>query len=154
MSENTHDQDLVQNESTRTVTRFLTANTALDVDGMFSVIDQDAVWEFPTGPEGAPRTVQGWRNNREFFEMLKPMWAEFRLVWWHVYSVEGDPSLVVAHYASQGTLLDGSSYRNSYLSLVRVRAGRIVHWIEFSDPEPLVRGIRILQAAQQHGNVG
>jgi ketosteroid isomerase-like protein len=52
---------------------------------------------------------------------------------------------VVAHYTSHGTLLDGSPYDNSYLSLVTVRCGRIVRWIEFCDPAPLVQGIRTMK---------
>ena len=139
------------NDATFTVTAFLEANTVLDVDGMFAVIDPDAVWEFPAGPPGAPRRVQGWQNNRDFFEMLKPMWADFALTRWEVHPVAGDPSLVVAHYASHGTLLDGSPYQNSYLSLVTVRSGRIVRWIEFCDPAPLARGIGVMH---QHLSAG
>ena len=133
------------NDATRIVTAFLQANTILDVDGMFAVIDPNAVWEFPAAPQGAPRRVQGWQENRDFFEMLKPMWADFALTHWDVYAVVDDPSLVVAHYSSHGTLLDDSSYDNSYLSLVTVRSRRIVRWIEFCDPAPLVQGIRIMQ---------
>jgi ketosteroid isomerase-like protein len=53
----------------------------------------------------------------------------------------------VAYYASSGSLIDGSPYRNPYLSLVRVSDGKIVEWIEFCDPEPLKRGAAVLQAA-------
>ncbi len=77
--------------------------------------------------------------------MLNPMWANFALTRWDVHAVAGDPSLVVSHYASHGTLLDGSSYDNTYLSLVTVRSGRIVRWIEFCDPAPLVKGISVMQ---------
>ena len=138
-------QPAATNDATRTVTAFLEANTVLDVDGMFAVIDHDAVWEFPAAPQGAPRRVEGWQENRDFFEMLKPMWTDFALTHWSVYAIADDPSLVVAHYSSHGTLLDGSSYDNSYLSLVTVRSGRIVRWIEFCDPAPLIQGIGIMQ---------
>jgi ketosteroid isomerase-like protein len=131
-------------DAPRIVMAFLEANTILDVDGMFAVIDSDAVWEFPAAPQGAPRRVQGWQQNRDFFEVLKPMWTDFALTHSVVYAVADDPSLVVAHYKSHGTLLDGSSYDNSYLSLVTVRSGRIVRWIEFCDPAPLIQGIRIM----------
>jgi ketosteroid isomerase-like protein len=144
-------QPALTTDATRTVTAFLEANTVLDVDAMFAVIDPDAVWEFPAAPEGAPRRVQGWQQNRKFFEMLKPMWADFALTRWEVHSVAGEPSLAVAHYASHGTLLDGSPYDNSYLSLVTVRSGRIVQWIEFCDPAPLVKGIAVMQ---QHLSAG
>ena len=135
----------VPDDAARTVTAFLEANTLLDVDAMFAVLAPDAVWEFPAAPGGAPRRVQGWQENREFFEMLKPMWAAFTLTRSEVHVVADDPSLVVAHYASHGTLLDGSPYDNSYLSLVTVRSGLIVRWVEFCDPAPLVHGIRVMR---------
>jgi ketosteroid isomerase-like protein len=75
------------------------------------------------------------------------MWRAFELTFVDVHALTGDPTRAVAHYASAGTLLDGSPYANSYLSLVTVEGGKIVEWIEFCDAEPLVRGIGVLQAA-------
>ena len=58
---------------------------------------------------------------------------------------------MVAHYTSDGTLHDGSSYDSSYRSPVTVRSGRIVRWIEFCVPAPLVQGIGIMQARLSPG---
>lgn len=129
------------------VERFLTANSTLDVDGMFAEIGEDARWVFPAAPEGAPREVTGKAVNRAFFESILPMWTAFELTFTDVHALEGDGNRVVAHYASTGTLLDGSPYANTYLSLVTVEDGKIVEWIEFCDAAPLVRGVGVLQAA-------
>jgi ketosteroid isomerase-like protein len=129
------------------VERFLNAISALDVDSMFDEIAPDAVWSFPSGPRGAPREVRGKDTNRAFFESMRPMWTAFDLTFCEVHALVDDPERVVAHYASRGSLIDGSRYVNSYLSMVRVRAGKIVEWIEFCDPEPLERGAAALQAA-------
>jgi ketosteroid isomerase-like protein len=129
------------------VERFLAANSALDVDGMFEEIGPDVRWVFPAAPPGAPREVTGKETNRAFFESILPMWRAFRLTFTDVHALAGDGARVVAHYASTGTLLDGSPYANSYLSLVTVEDGKIVEWIEFCDAEPLVRGIGVLHAA-------
>ena len=127
--------------------RFLTANKSLDVDGMFAEIDEDAVWRFPAGPPGAPREVRGKSINRAFFESIRPMWKTFDLTFFEVHALADDPDRVVAYYASSGSLIDGSPYRNTYLSLVQVSDGKIVEWIEFCDPEPLKRGAAVLEAA-------
>ncbi len=133
------------NTSARAVLqRFLAANEVLDVDGMFQEIGRDAVWLFPTAPAGAPRTVSGKETNRQFFDSIRPMWATFDLTFTDVHALAGDDSRVVAHYASEGTLIDGSHYANSYLSLVTVEDGKIVRWIEFCDPAPLERGVAVL----------
>ncbi len=129
------------------VERFLAANKVLDVDGMFEEIGEDARWVFPAAPEGAPREVAGKAANRAFFESILPMWTAFELTFTDVSALAGDSSRVVAHYASTATLVDGSPYANTYLSLVTVRDGKIVEWIEFCDPAPLVRGVGVLQAA-------
>ena len=85
------------------VERFLAANDALDVDGMFSEIAPDATWAFPTAPAGAPAEVIGKTNNRAFFEALRPVWTAFRLTRREVRPLAGDPERVIAHYASEGT---------------------------------------------------
>ena len=130
------------------VERFLAANAVLDVDGMFVEIADDAVWSFPAAPPGAPREVEGETANRSFFESLVPMWTTFSLPQRQVHALLGDPDRVVASYASSGSLIDGSPYSNTYLSLVTVRGGKIVHWVEFCDAEPLMRGVATLTAAR------
>ncbi len=75
------------------------------------------------------------------------MWTAFDLTYTHVDALSADPSRAVAHYASSATLVDGSTYTNTYLSLVAVEGGKIVEWIEFCDPAPLERGIGVLRAA-------
>jgi ketosteroid isomerase-like protein/quinol monooxygenase YgiN len=139
VTEGHHPRDVVE--------RFLAANHVLDVDGMFEEIAEDAVWSFPTAPPGAPREVNGKATNRSVFESLLPMWTSFSLPRREVHALADDPERVVASYASSGSLIDGSPYSNSYLSLVTVRGGKIVHWIEFCDPEPLTRGVSTLMPA-------
>ena len=90
------------------VERFLTANDALDVDGMFAEIAADATWAFPTAPAGAPAEVTGKADNRAFFEALRPVWTAFRLTRREVCPLAGDPERVIAHYASEGTLIDAA----------------------------------------------
>jgi ketosteroid isomerase-like protein len=140
--------------ATSVVERFLTANKSLDVEGMFAEIDENAVWRFPAGPAGAPPEVRGKSVNRTFFESIRPMWKTFDLTFTEVHALADDPERVIAFYASSGSLIDGSPYRNTYLSLVRVSKGKIVEWIEFCDPEPLKRGAAVLQAAATPGGDG
>ena len=129
------------------VERFLAANRRLDVDAMFEEIGSEARWLFPAAPPGAPREVSGKETNRAFFESLRPMWRAFDLTFVEVHPLADEESRVVAHYASAGTLIDGSPYSNTYLSLVTVEGGKIVEWIEFCDAAPLERGVGVLQAA-------
>ncbi len=131
------------------VERFLTANDALDVDGMFAEIAPDAMWAFPTAPTGAPAEVTGKTNNRAFIEAPRPESTAIRNTHRHERPRARHHDRVIAHYASEGTLIDGSPYANTYLCLVRVRNGKIVHWTEFCDPAPLAQAVAPLGAHQQ-----
>lgn len=89
---------------------FLEANRSLDVDAVFEEIAPEARWVSPAAPAGAPRGVSGKQANRRFFEGIRPMWRRFDLTFVDVHPLADDPHRVVAHYASTGTLIDGSPY--------------------------------------------
>lgn len=64
-----------------------------------------------------------------------------------MHALADDPERIVAEFASDASLVDGSPYRNTYVALATVRDGKIQHWTEFSDPAPIERGFAALQAA-------
>ncbi|HEX2048834.1 MAG TPA: DUF6596 domain-containing protein [Acidimicrobiales bacterium] len=86
------------------VARFLAANRALDVDGMFEEIGEDARWVFPAAPEGAPREVTGKAANRAFFESILPMWTAFELTFTDVDSLAGDTEIARAFLVPEATM--------------------------------------------------
>ncbi len=96
----------------------------------------------------------GKATNRSFFESLRPMWMRFSLSHRELHTLADDPDRVLAYYASAGSLIDGSEYSNTYLSLVTVKGGKIVHWIEFCDPGPLARGVAVLQQSRENPQAG
>jgi ketosteroid isomerase-like protein len=75
-----------------------------------------------------------------------PEWSTFALTRVAVLALADDPERIVAEFASDGTLVGGSPYRNRYLALGMVRDGLIQHWTEFSDPAALQRGFAGLHA--------
>ncbi len=129
--------------------RFLGAMSRLDIDAMFAQLAPEVVFAFPTAPGGGPREVQGKDINRAFFSTIRPMWSTFSLTRIQVHPLADDPERLVAEFVSEGSLVDGSPYHNTYLALATVRDGKIQQWQEFSDPAPLQRGVAALQAAGQ-----
>jgi len=131
------------------VERYLDAMSRLDIDAQFAALADDVVCSFPTAPGDGPKEIQGKENNRAFFtSVIRPMWSAFRLTRIAVHPLADDPERVVAEFASEGSLVDGSPYRNTYLALMTVRDGTILSYQEFSDPAPIVRGIAALQSAR------
>lgn len=131
--------------------RFLRALSRLDLDAMFEEIAPDVTCTFPTAPERGPREIRGRDTNRAFFSALRPIWVTFSLTRIDVHPLADDSARIVAEFASDGSLVDGSPYQNTYLALGRVRNGKIQEWQEFSDPAPLLRGLAALQAATPAG---
>ena len=128
------------------VERFLRAMSRRDVDAMFAELAPDVLCAFPTAP-GGPQEIRGWDTNRAFYTAIRPMWSSFALTRIAVHALADDPERIVAEFASDGSLVDGSPYCNSYLALGTVRDGMIQQWTEFSDPAPLQRGLAALHAA-------
>jgi ketosteroid isomerase-like protein len=129
--------------------RFLSAMSRLDIDAVFEVLADDVVCSFPTAP-GGPQEIRGRDTNRAFYTTtIRPMIPTFSLTRVAVHPLADDPERVVAEFASEGSLVDGVPYRNTYLALVTVRDGKIARYQEFSDPAPLQRGVTALQAAGQ-----
>ncbi len=117
-----------------------------DLDAMFAELAPDVVCAFPTAPGGA-QEIAGREANRAFYaNVIRPMTPTFRLTRIAVHPLGDDPERVVAEFASEGTMVDGSPYRNTYLTLGTVRDGKIVHWVEFSDPAPIERALAAVRA--------
>jgi len=119
----------------------------LDIDAMFAELADDVACCFPTAPEGGPREIRGRDTNRGFFSgVIRPMLATYAVTRMNVHLLGDDAEQIVADYASEGSLIDGSPYHNTYLALGMVRGGKIERWTEFCDPAPILRGIAALQA--------
>jgi ketosteroid isomerase-like protein len=144
-----HTTTTIATGPTAVAERFLAALSQLDIEAMFAELTDDVVCDFPTAP-GGPQQVTGAAANRAFFTAIRPMWTAFTLTRVVVHRLAEHPDRVVAEFASNATLTDGSPYRNSYLALGTVRTGKISYWQEFSDPAPLTRGITALQATGPH----
>jgi ketosteroid isomerase-like protein len=118
----------------------------LDVEAMFAEQAPDVVCSFPTAP-GGPQEIRGWDTNRFFYSTyIRPMTPTFAITRMDVHALADDPERVVAEYASDGTMVDGSRYQNRYLALGTVRNGKIQEWTEYLDPAPFERAQTALQA--------
>lgn len=102
------------------------------------LLADDVVIEFPFAPEGRPRRFAGRQAfgayagpERAAFQALQVRFDEFRNVTVHETS---DPEVIVAEYELRGTLSAlGRQTGASFVSVIRVRDGRIVGWREYQD---------------------
>lgn len=112
-----------------------------DVDGWLALLADDVVADTPFAPEGSPTRFEGIAEiGARFGDARRRMEAlTFHEV--EVLATE-DPSRFVATCHSTGTFTGGVPYANRYCWVFTVADGRITHWTEYFDPQPVLAAQR------------
>jgi uncharacterized protein len=121
------------------VREMLARVSAGDTDGYLAHLAPDAEYVAPYYPEMAPR-----RSREEIASMLGGLFARFAQVSYTVTEVfeTVDPDLVICEARGDNQVLGSDRrYRNHYVMFVRFRAGEVVHWTEYSDPNVYHRAV-------------
>ena len=114
------------------------ALSADDIEGHLAQCTDDLVLELPYG--GAPGRVEGKEAVRQYFGAALGIF-KMRLWLTEAYP-SGDPDLLVAEYASEGSVTTtGKPYANTYIGVYRFREGRISAIREFYNPVPSVEAM-------------
>lgn len=128
------------------VERFMAAMSTLDTEAMLAETADDIVVRLPAAPPGLPREAVGKAAFREFLSGVGLLWTSWSMPHRAVHPLADDPGRAVVEYTSDSTNSDGSPYRNTYLSMARVRDGRLAEFTEFFDPEQVARAVAALRA--------
>lgn len=129
-----------ENRAAVAATVFLDALALSDADAIAEMWTEDAVLEFPFAPEGFPQQVAGGAAIEKYFRdalgAVTPIAYPNRVV-----TPLADPDACVIEFDSQLTVGDDPTVReNSYITIVRVRDGKIVHFKEHYDSVKRVEG--------------
>jgi ketosteroid isomerase-like protein len=104
-----------------------------DAEGQLSA--DDVIIETPFAPPGHPRRFEGLEQflayARPRRSALPARFEEFRNV---VIHDTADPQVVIAEYDLSGTVTTtGKHATASFIAILTVRNGKIVHWREYQD---------------------
>ncbi len=129
-----------ENHATIAATSFLDALTASDADTIAGMWTEDALLEFPFAPEGFPESVEGQPAIEKYFRdalaIVTPIGYPNRVV-----TPLADPSACVIEFDSKLTVGDDPTVQeNSYITIVRVRDGKIALFKEHYDSVKRVAG--------------
>ena len=129
-----------ENRAAMAATAFLDALARSDADAIAGMWTDDAVLEFPFAPDGFPRSVEGLaaidRYFRDALAAVTPIAYPNRVV-----TPLADPDACVIEFGSRLTVGDDPTVReNSYITIVRVRDGKIAHFKEHYDSVKRVEG--------------
>lgn len=106
---------------------------AEDIPGWVGLWDESGVMEFPFAPPGAPGRLDGRAAVAEYMkgypELLRPTAVE------EVLHRTEDPEVIVVEMRAEGQVVaTGQPYDMSYVAVLTVRDGRIVHYRDYWNP--------------------
>jgi ketosteroid isomerase-like protein len=131
---------------TEVTRRLVNAFANADLDGVLREIDDDFVMRMPAAPRGADRVITGRPAITALVGHVTTTWKRVELQWLEIHPLADDHDRVLAEYALEGTNLDDSTYRNDYTSVITVRGGKAVQFVEHFDPDPITQSLDALRA--------
>lgn len=121
------------NPAGRIAASFLDSLAASDADAIAEMWTDDAVLEFPFAPEGFPPSVEGQPAIEKYFRdalaVVTPIDYPDQVV-----TPLADPDACLIEFGSRLTVGDNPTvFENKYITIVRVRDGKIAHFKEHYD---------------------
>ncbi|MEM1381821.1 MAG: antibiotic biosynthesis monooxygenase [Pseudomonadota bacterium] len=128
------------NQAAIAANAFLDALANSDADAIAQMWTEDAVLEFPFAPRGFPKSVEGRPTIEKYFRdalgAVTPIGYPGRVV-----TPLADPNACVIEFGSELTVGDDPTVqKNSYITIVRVRDGKIAHFKEHYDSVKRMEG--------------
>ncbi len=106
----------------------------LSAESFVDMFDTDGVMEFPFAYGVLPRRIEGREALKNHLAMLANLISVDRMT--EATVIEStDPETVVLEFEGSGTgIANGEPYEQRYVSIIRIRDGRIVHYKDYWNP--------------------
>jgi uncharacterized protein len=130
-----------QTDGVAILRRYLEAINGWDFATMRELLHADISYELPYAPDAFPRVTKGFDNVMAFLESVPDFAEEENLSDIVIHEFADDEREVVAEYRSSMKLTSGRPYANTYVVRATIRDGRIVRFVEYFDPVPLIVAI-------------
>lgn len=115
---------------------------AAAADSFLDMVADDVVMEFPFSPPGQSTRLDGKAAIARHLETLGHLIA-FDRMGAPVVHATADPDVVIVEFEGFGRgIVTGEPYDQRYISVIRTRGGRIVHYRDYWNPLVLLRTIR------------
>jgi len=122
-------------EGKELVRRFFAALSSLRPDDWIALWHEDGVFDQPFPPEpGYPARLEGVEAIHNHVRSIDQVFGELTFHDLVVHATD-DPQLFVATLRSEGSVVaTGHRYENEYVTLLRLRDGKVVQYREFFNP--------------------
>lgn len=108
------------------------------IEDWAALLTADVVADTPFAPDGSPKRFEGRTDVRRRFGDARERMQSLRF-FDRVLHRTLDDGPIVATCASEGVRGDGEPYANTYCWLFTIVDGRISHWVEYFDPQEVLR---------------
>ncbi|GAA4922657.1 ketosteroid isomerase-like protein [Nonomuraea thailandensis] len=114
--------------------RFLAVAAGGDLAALADLYSEDSVIEIPFTSGGGPFRFEGREGHRARFERAGAVLRRDRLENVVLHET-ADPEVVIAEYGLHGHVVSsGRPFASSYVMVMRIRDGLIVHSRDYADP--------------------
>lgn len=108
-----------------------------DTTAWLELLTDDVVADTPFAPDGTPRRFEGIDEIRSRFADARERMQSLRFFDRTLLHTTEGP--IVATCQSEGVRGDGQRYENRYCWLFTMRDGHISGWVEYFDPQEVLR---------------
>lgn len=128
---------------------------AAGADSFLDMVAEDVVMEFPYAPAGLVDRLEGKEAIAAHLERLGGM-LEIDSMSEPVVHQSTDPDLFVLEFEGHGRGVEtGEAYDQNYISVIRLRQGKIVHYRDYWNPLVVLRALGgSLAASAEAGESG
>ena len=107
-----------------------------DVDGMVDLLAEDVVVEHPFPSPRIPERIDGRDAVRDHItKALATSPADFDAFDIETVHHTTDPEVIIIEHALTGRVkATGDPFRRRYIQVIRVHAGKIKHWRDYTNP--------------------
>ncbi|MGG0022619.1 nuclear transport factor 2 family protein [Bacillus inaquosorum] len=117
-----------------TLGKFMAYMLEKDMKSWTELWDENAVFEFPYAPEGSPKRIEG---KAAIYDYIKDYPDQIHLSSFTAPTVyrSADTNTIIAEFQCDGHVIEtGLPYRQSYISVIETRDGRIVRYKDYWNP--------------------
>lgn len=105
-----------------------------DGEDFFDLLADDAVFEYVISVPGYPRRVRGRQGVIDLYRGYDDYMRVHSADNLRVYR-DPEASVTILEYEVHGeTVKTGRTYNNSFVSIITVRDGQVIHWRDYLDP--------------------
>lgn len=134
MSNDAPHADAARQKAREIIERFLQCLLEKDIDGWAELWDEHGAIEFPFGPPGYPRRVEGKAALHAYMKNF-PEQLEIKAFSGVKLYPTLDPEVTILEFACEGrAIATGRPYNQSYIAVVETRGGKLTLYRDYWNP--------------------